>query len=740
MWRAACMLRARVLCNVARLNRRRSHARDVLVHSAMSHSPCSEVRAVESAAHRVGSDYFSIVPTALRPGSFRVVSFLELVAAARFFDADAVYVAFELVLPVGSGWRLLPDDDVAAARALPALLSDAISDAVAAEGSGGADGSHADDLERWYLSDEQEHHGRERDTTQPHEPYGSDGDEAAGSGGETGGLRHRRRGSDDQHVPSKGRRRAPRHKRRVFATRLQGITQVGRAASRVWLFGRTGIGSVAANGAGGPNSRSGSAFFGDAANGAAGNACNDSGTGMGGDALMFPGYGRTSLSDVIRQQQLLSTAAGGGQAQPVVPTVTRGSSKAAAGGGSVSLVSSAGCDETHASAPSSVAAWETTMERVAEPDPVPVAYLCHPIAINLLCDLGACTRPGGPAPPQLYFSVFSKDKWDRHRVQGYAYMNLETRHAGCEDVVLPCWKPEGSLRAQETDFFLGGATRLADVTYAGVPSTFLAADAVRPSRAASQEAGGTAPAFSAAAAVTEANVALSRFGFRSVSTGELGIRRNTILQFRPPPPRAELGLGLGTGHGLGRALGATGKAASMLATKQSVADILARVSAARRPPRDTGASAGIAALASRLPPPAYPTIAEGDGTRGADVSGSDSPMTVGSVHNVDTGPAVEAFPVPRRPPGAAGAGELGIAERPARGGRWFGIAGTSASTSAAAAGGDAVARVMRDATASPPERDARFRAAAGTGLGGMAANAPLGGVPSPEGATSKSPE
>jgi hypothetical protein len=71
----------------------------------------AEQRSIEVASHRVASDFRSAIPRGLRlhPRAFRLTCFLEIVAAARFNDADAVYIAFELVLPPGGGWTLLAD-------------------------------------------------------------------------------------------------------------------------------------------------------------------------------------------------------------------------------------------------------------------------------------------------------------------------------------------------------------------------------------------------------------------------------------------------------------------------------------------------------------------------------------------------------------------------------------------------------------------------------------------------------
>ena len=51
------------------------------------------------------------------PRAFRLTCFVEIVAAARFADADAVAVAYELELPRGGAWVLLADEG---GRLLPA--------------------------------------------------------------------------------------------------------------------------------------------------------------------------------------------------------------------------------------------------------------------------------------------------------------------------------------------------------------------------------------------------------------------------------------------------------------------------------------------------------------------------------------------------------------------------------------------------------------------------------------------
>jgi hypothetical protein len=75
----------------------------------------ADEESLELHSHRLGSEFYSKVPRALLIKnilSFKLSYYLEIVAAAKFYDTDSVYITYELQLPKGSGWRILPLTDI----------------------------------------------------------------------------------------------------------------------------------------------------------------------------------------------------------------------------------------------------------------------------------------------------------------------------------------------------------------------------------------------------------------------------------------------------------------------------------------------------------------------------------------------------------------------------------------------------------------------------------------------------
>lgn len=103
--------------------------------------------------------------------------------------------------------------------------------------------------------------------------------------------------------------------------------------------------------------------------------------------------------------------------------------------------------------------------------------------------------------PTLFLEVSSADSWQRYRKEGYGYLSLPG-NAGCHMFEVPTWRPFGNgINHQMRRFFTGGAPELQDSTFVKVPT----------------EAQGTK---------------LSKFGFKTVSSGLVTIRMYTIIQHR----------------------------------------------------------------------------------------------------------------------------------------------------------------------------------------------------------------
>ncbi|XP_066925017.1 tectonic-like complex member MKS1 [Clytia hemisphaerica] len=100
--------------------------------------------------------------------------------------------------------------------------------------------------------------------------------------------------------------------------------------------------------------------------------------------------------------------------------------------------------------------------------------------------------------PTLFFEVYSLDSWQRHRIEGYGYCQLPDI-AGSTCFELDLWRPKGDSRNDEIRrFFIGGTPELEDTSYI-------------------KDLHGT-------------DEKVSKFFFKTVSTGTLVLRINTALQ------------------------------------------------------------------------------------------------------------------------------------------------------------------------------------------------------------------
>ncbi|XP_060703889.1 Meckel syndrome type 1 protein [Hemiscyllium ocellatum] len=130
-----------------------------------------------------------------------------------------------------------------------------------------------------------------------------------------------------------------------------------------------------------------------------------------------------------------------------------------------------------------------------------VAYFSYPF--NFEMTLRSEDQPEDTLPqwPVLYFGVHSSDFWQRHRIEGYGYIRIPDSPGSC---TLTCqtWRPivPGTV-AEMRRFFIGGFLELEDMTYTRTPSTFK-------------------------------GERLSRFGFRTETTGTVTVRFHCMQQCR----------------------------------------------------------------------------------------------------------------------------------------------------------------------------------------------------------------
>ncbi|XP_070591140.1 tectonic-like complex member MKS1 isoform X2 [Erythrolamprus reginae] len=115
-----------------------------------------------------------------------------------------------------------------------------------------------------------------------------------------------------------------------------------------------------------------------------------------------------------------------------------------------------------------------------------VAFFSFPFTLEMFFTQEDDLEGSLPEWPVLYFEVLSLDFWHRYRVEGYGF------------VVLPA-TPELGTISELRRFFIGGSPELEDITYTKVPSTFT-------------------------------GDCLSRFGFRSETTGSVTFRLNCLQQ------------------------------------------------------------------------------------------------------------------------------------------------------------------------------------------------------------------
>ncbi|XP_072099105.1 tectonic-like complex member MKS1 isoform X3 [Mobula birostris] len=103
--------------------------------------------------------------------------------------------------------------------------------------------------------------------------------------------------------------------------------------------------------------------------------------------------------------------------------------------------------------------------------------------------------------PMIYFGVYSRDFWQRYRIEGYGYINIPDS-PGSYTKICQTWRPVlPGTSAELRRFFIGGALELEDMTYVRIPSTFK-------------------------------GERLSRFGFRTKTTGTVTFKFHCMQQCR----------------------------------------------------------------------------------------------------------------------------------------------------------------------------------------------------------------
>jgi len=522
-----------------------------LGESTLSAMHQNDQESIELRSHRLGSEFYSQVPRSLLTKnirSFKLSYYLEIVAAAKFYDSDAVYLTYELQLPKGSGWRILPLTDIPEHHHTIAEKK---------KESGGYDETvfrgkgFSDDKG---VLDQDSH-----DSNWDHDVLLRDKEE------ELQDARTMKAVSELDENPSMSakvdpdKRALAKKRQSLRSTPIQGVTQVACFNARPWTFGTPSASLTSGHR---PLESEGTAGSADAFLGLQKSEMA-SNTDIEGASPTFANghpFGFESTSSSLAPGQARSAVRNGKgpssehiQKLSTGGVTTRSSTRSLSGLGSSSLLSgvssdisfgSSGAISSTSSAPPS----NSSFERVCVPqnEIVPVAHIGYPLELHLVCDLSSVhggpretSGTGGmPSSPILFISVMSRDNWDRHRSCGYSYIDLPIT-AGIKDLVATCWKPKGSSAQAESDFYLGGSTRLAGISYARVPS-----ENFKSSRehllSSGIEAVGTSQENTSSKPESDPNPLLpvnhlSRFGFETETTGEIGLRCCSIIQrgFQP---------------------------------------------------------------------------------------------------------------------------------------------------------------------------------------------------------------
>ncbi|XP_066551522.1 tectonic-like complex member MKS1 isoform X2 [Amia ocellicauda] len=130
-----------------------------------------------------------------------------------------------------------------------------------------------------------------------------------------------------------------------------------------------------------------------------------------------------------------------------------------------------------------------------------IAYFSYPFSFEAYFRKEDETEDSVPQWPVLYFEVLSLGFWQRYRTEGYGYLVIPPT-PGCHNLTCSTWRPvQPATVAELRRFFIGGAPELEDISYARVPGTFK-------------------------------GDRLSRFGFRSETTGSVTFTLHCIQQAR----------------------------------------------------------------------------------------------------------------------------------------------------------------------------------------------------------------
>lgn len=83
---------------------------------------------------------------------------------------------------------------------------------------------------------------------------------------------------------------------------------------------------------------------------------------------------------------------------------------------------------------------------------------CTPFELELLCHDYIVDRSN----PKLLLQVNSVDSYNRHRIEGYCFLNIPM-DTGFYQIEIPCYKPKEDNYMKVFSFFLGGSRKIPDL-------------------------------------------------------------------------------------------------------------------------------------------------------------------------------------------------------------------------------------------------------------------------------------
>eukprot|EP00742_Colponemidia_sp_Colp-10_P007445 GILJ01008017.1.p1 GENE.GILJ01008017.1~~GILJ01008017.1.p1 ORF type:complete len:482 (+),score=52.76 GILJ01008017.1:268-1713(+) len=99
---------------------------------------------------------------------------------------------------------------------------------------------------------------------------------------------------------------------------------------------------------------------------------------------------------------------------------------------------------------------------VESQDGGPIAFFGHPFEMDVVA-----REAFDLSWPKVFLHVHSCDMWDRHRLEGYGFVDVPNT-PGSHSVTISTWRPEGTIREEMFSYFVGGSVQLEDLRSVGL--------------------------------------------------------------------------------------------------------------------------------------------------------------------------------------------------------------------------------------------------------------------------------